>query len=97
MQLYHSTGSRNSSNHNDPKLDKMIEDQAVEMDPAKRKALLLDIQRYILEKEYRTMIGGGKSFTLMQPWLKGRYFSYDSRRNRWWEEVWLDPPKPKMR
>jgi len=97
MQMYHSTGSRNSSGHNDPKLDKMIEDQAGEMNLDKRKAMLLEIQRYIQDKNYRTMTGAAKGFTLIQPWLKGRYFSFDSRRNRWWEEAWLDPAKPRNR
>src|SRR5439155_5489306 len=50
---YHSTGSRNVTKVNDPKLDTMVEKQTTLVrDPDGRKKLLLDIQRYILDQGY---------------------------------------------
>lgn len=54
---WRSGGELNSFGLKDPKLDQMIDDQRkLARDPAARKKLLLDIQRYILDHAYMRMI-----------------------------------------
>ena len=52
FSMYHPQGTRNHANVNDPKLTAMIEHQAKELDHAKRKSLIFDIQRYLADQMY---------------------------------------------
>jgi ABC-type transport system substrate-binding protein len=52
FNMYHPQGARNHANVNDPKLTGMIEQQAKELDHAKRKSLIFDIQRYLADQMY---------------------------------------------
>jgi ABC-type transport system substrate-binding protein len=57
----HSQGSQNGTKIRDPKLDEMIEKQAVLRDEAARKAALLDLQRYLLQQVPTTAVWGTES------------------------------------
>ncbi len=64
-----------SGNHGhieDPDLVGMFAKQQQELDPAKRKALFYDIQRYIAGKMYYVpdQAGAGTTFAGYQPWMK---------------------------
>jgi ABC-type transport system substrate-binding protein len=52
FNMYHPQGARNHANVNDPKLTGMIEQQAKELDHAKRKSLIFAIQRYLADQMY---------------------------------------------
>jgi len=47
---FHSTGPKNSFNLSDPTLDEMIDAQREEFDRERRRELVYDIQRYLLDK-----------------------------------------------
>ncbi|MBH51718.1 MAG: hypothetical protein CL785_00985 [Chloroflexi bacterium] len=89
---YHSEGGRNSSWTDDPELDKMIDAQRQQMDPAKRNQELLDIQAYLLDQTYQAVILTGYSRTSHQPYIKNYAYSsgldYPGRRHV--EHIWVD-------
>ena len=93
---YHSTGGRNVSGHNDPKLDKMIDDQSQELNAEKRKAMIMEIERYLLDKNYKLFIASSTSQTLVQPWLQGwaPYAGGDSHRAAILRTEWVDSTSP---
>ena len=70
LAYYHSDGGRNSSWTNDAKLDKLIEDQHTELDPRKRTAILLEIQRYLVEQQFQSVIHSPLADQVFWPWLK---------------------------
>ncbi|MCX6022607.1 MAG: ABC transporter substrate-binding protein, partial [Chloroflexi bacterium] len=72
---YHSKGTRNSSYVNDPKLDGMIEAQRSELNGEKRKQLIIDIQRYLVQKNYQLVIQGNITDNGVWPWLKNRSYA----------------------
>lgn len=86
----HSKGSRNISKVNDPKLDQLIEAQSREINPEKRKAVLLDIQRMILDNMYVISVRGGTSTQLLWPYVHNFSPSND-RAGRFYRSMWLDP------
>lgn len=74
FQRYHSKGSANASKLRDPKLDAMIEQQAVQVkDPNARKQILLDIQRYILQNAYFSAIHTYEPVFLHAPYVRDFY------------------------
>jgi len=54
---------------NDPDLDKLIEAQGSEIDPAKRGAIFQQIEHAILDKVYKASFGTPTSIRLNQPWI----------------------------
>ncbi|MCX6021906.1 MAG: ABC transporter substrate-binding protein, partial [Chloroflexi bacterium] len=90
--FYHSKGGRNSSYVNDPKLDEMIEAQRREFDANKRKQIVIDIQRYLLEKNYSLTLRTAIANNARWPWLKNVVYSAagDYPAQRQWEYVWID-------
>ena len=64
-------GNRNASKVSDPKLDDMITKQSVmSRDPAGRKAALMEIQRYLMDRGYLIPIAGFATPTGQWPWVK---------------------------
>ncbi len=53
LAVYHSRGAWNTTRHHSVELDDLIEEQAVELDPARRRELVLEIQRQILGSAQR--------------------------------------------
>ena len=68
---FYSKEARNHSRVNDPKLDKMLEDQRKIKDPAERKKLIDETQRYLISQAYNVQSPQGTSSAAWQPWLKG--------------------------
>lgn len=58
----------------DPDIDKWAEAARIELDPAKCKALMLNIWNRDMEKVYRIPATGGLAFEIMQPWMRGIRF-----------------------
>jgi ABC-type transport system substrate-binding protein len=67
LSFYHSlgvTGSGNWTNYNNQELDKLIDAQAEEFDEEKRKAIILEAQRMILEEHGPQLtLTGGMAYT----------------------------------
>ncbi len=55
FSVLHSRGAWNTAGYGDEELDRLIEAQAIEYDPGRRRELALDIQRHVLDKAYRFM------------------------------------------
>ncbi|NQW16250.1 MAG: ABC transporter substrate-binding protein [Chloroflexi bacterium] len=53
LSVYHSRGAWNTTGVNDSELDELIEQQAIELDAALRRELVLEIQRRIAADAYR--------------------------------------------
>jgi peptide/nickel transport system substrate-binding protein len=70
-------------------VDKLIEQQSMEGDPARRKQILWQIERKLAEDVARPIIGYGRAATCWQPYVKGPTIMVDSifnsnRREDWW-------------
>ena len=90
MGLLHSRGRWNVTGHQDSVLDAMIQQQAAEFDPDRRKAQLANIQRYVLEQAYLfTPISGGSRWVFDQD-VKGFYPNTALSEYYYWSRVWLD-------
>ena len=75
----------------DPKLDGLIDAQFAEFDDAKRKGLFLDIQRYLMEKDYTIPLITAVGFVNYQPWVHGWGDNRAGRpRNLSWWKTWMD-------
>jgi peptide/nickel transport system substrate-binding protein len=65
-------GQPNNRSHvDDAELNTMLLAQRRELDPEKRKRIVLDIQRYVADKAYYVYIPIGLSYHVHQPYLKG--------------------------
>jgi peptide/nickel transport system substrate-binding protein len=65
-------GQPNNRSHvNDPELNPMLIAQRQELDPEKRKRLVLDIQHYLADKAYYVYIPIGLNYYVHQPYFKG--------------------------
>jgi peptide/nickel transport system substrate-binding protein len=90
---YHSKGSGNVTGINDPTLDGMIERQAtLGRNPDARKALLLDIQRRILDQGYVRNFHSWDSPVVLQPYVRDYFTDFGnlSGETDKWVELWLD-------
>lgn len=88
-----SDGGRNWSKVNDPELDRMIEEQRIMADPAKREKALQEIDRYIIEKVSTPLplyVYTGQ--TLMSGKVHG-YHPHPDYSAREYENIWLDQGK----
>jgi ABC-type transport system substrate-binding protein len=94
VSMWHSKGPRNWFNINDPKLDKMIEEQRSILDPAKRKVALKEVQRYILANVANPYI----LYIYESIVLNGSYVhdSYPAAEygSRHFKDIWLGPEAP---
>ena len=71
-ERYHCTnGSRNYEAYCDPKLDKLIEASQSELNPEKRKQILVEAQKYLLDTVALAGINGHTNRDLLQPYVKG--------------------------
>ena len=92
--VLHSGGTWNLKNHHDEKLDSMIVEQAVETDPVKRRELVKDIQRHILEAAYMFSpatgaVGTGARWVL-SPNLRGFYPNTAASEYFYWARTWVE-------
>jgi len=91
VENYTCDSDRNYTKYCNPEIDKKIYAQSREGDREKRRKLVWEIERALVEDGARPMIAHGKAATCHQPWLKDFVFHdnsiYSSTR---FESVWLD-------
>jgi len=87
--LYGCGSSVNWDGYCNPEVDKMIEQQSMEGDAARRKQILWAIERKLAEDVARPIIFYNRFATCWQPYVKGSTMMIDSlfnsnRREDWW-------------
>jgi peptide/nickel transport system substrate-binding protein len=88
---FFSTSGRNYTGYNNPEVDKMIEQQSAETDPEKRRKMVWDIEKKLIEDGARPVINQNVANTCMAPFVKGVVLQVNSIYNNWrFEDVWLD-------
>jgi peptide/nickel transport system substrate-binding protein len=74
-----------------PEVDKLIDQQSAEADPAKRKQLVWQIERRLAEDGARPIIFYPRGETCTQPYVTGLVTMVNSIYNGYrMEDVWLD-------
>ena len=90
-QNYVCSSARNYMGYCDKEFDKMVDQQSMEADPAKRKKLVWDIDHKLQEDLARPVIYHLRAATCWQPEVKGLTMMTNSQYNGWrFEDVWLD-------
>jgi peptide/nickel transport system substrate-binding protein len=88
---FYGGAARNYADYKDPAVDKLIDQQSLETDPAKRKQIVWQIERKIAEAYFRPGIFFPAGASCRQPHLKGWTRMTNSIYNEWrFEDVWLD-------
>ena len=88
--LLHSAGRWNLAEHQDNVLDSMIERQAVELDPVRRRDQLREIQRYVLDQAYLISPITGVTRWVFNPDLRGFHPNTALSEYIYWSRAWLD-------
>jgi peptide/nickel transport system substrate-binding protein len=82
---------RNYTGYCNPEIEKMMEQQSAETDKEKRRKLVWEIDRKLLEDNARPIIMWNRASTCMQPYVKGYVANVNSVYNGFrFEDVWLD-------
>src|SRR5713101_4852535 len=82
---------RNYTGYCNPEVDKLIDRQSAETDIEKRKRLVWEIERKLVEDDARPILFYYDVATCRQPYLKGLTTMANSIYNGWrFEDVWLD-------
>jgi peptide/nickel transport system substrate-binding protein len=82
---------RNYTGYCNPELDKLVDRQSMEANPEKRKALVWEIERKLVEDVARPVIFYPRGATCRKPELKGLTIMVNSIYNGWrMEDAWLD-------
>ena len=88
---FHSTSDRNYTAYKNPEVDKMIEEQSAETNLEKRKKMVWEIEKKLIEDGARPVINNNVANTCWTPALKGVVLQHNSIYNGWrFEDVWLD-------
>jgi peptide/nickel transport system substrate-binding protein len=91
VENYTCNSERNYTKYCNKDVEKLIFDQSKEIDPAKRKEMVYEIQRQLIKDVARPIISYGRLATCMQPTVKGLVLHSNSIYNGWrFEDVWLD-------
>lgn len=74
-----------------PEIDKLLDEQSAEIDPVKRKALVWEIERKLVQDVARPIIFHGKQATCWHRHVKGFVQHENSISNNWrFDQIWLD-------
>ena len=81
----------NFTNYCNAEVDKLLDQQSQEGDPAKRKAIVWQIEKTLVEDVVRPIIFHGNQATCWHPHVKGHVQPENSIYNSWrFDQVWLD-------
>ena len=82
---------RNYNNHCDAETTRLIEAQSRELDIARRRAMVWEIDRRLQEEIARPIIAYGRIAGCWQPHVRGVVLHSTSIYNNWrFEDVWID-------
>lgn len=87
--VYHSRGSANTTGVISQSLDPLIEQQATEPDPGRRRELVLQIQREVMQLAYRFNLVTKVTLWLHWPEVRGFAPNLFRGENYWLTDVWL--------
>ena len=88
---YYCGSERNYTGYCDTEIDKLIDRQSAETDSTKRKELVWQIERRLVDDDARPIIFFPRSGTCRYPYVKGQVATVNSNYNGWrMEDVWLD-------
>lgn len=90
MSVLHSLGEFNTTGHVDEVLDYLIETQSQEFDLVKRREVMLEIQRHVLNNAYRFMPVTGKSMWAWWPRVHNFNPNFAGFEYSHWSRIWLD-------
>jgi peptide/nickel transport system substrate-binding protein len=80
----------NYTGYCNPNVDKLIDEQSMEPDPARRKELVWKVETALAEDDAQPVIFYGRVATCYQPRVKGLTTMVNSMFNGWrMEDVWL--------
>jgi ABC-type transport system substrate-binding protein len=90
--MYHPKGVRNHGGPtNDSELTAMLEKQAATLNKEERKKQIVEIQKYLGEKQYYVMGVAGDTTIARQPWVKNFHYQTDYGRGaEYVPTLWLD-------
>lgn len=90
-QRLHSQGVQNAMPIIDPDLDRLIDAQARELDPTKRKQLFEDVQRLLLRQVYAVPLITKSAYFAWQPYVHGWADNHQLMPGSLdWGQLWLD-------
>ena len=90
LPIFHSEGAWNSAAYRDRDLDRLLEDQAKELDPGVRRALILDIQRKVFDRAFRFMSATRISTWTWWPRVNYFYPNFAASEYFHWARVWVE-------
>jgi ABC-type transport system substrate-binding protein len=90
LPVLHSNGVWNTTGHVDDELDALLEAQAVSMDGAERRKLILEIQERTLRQGYRFMPASRISVWAWSPRVRDFHPNFAGFEYIHWSRVWLD-------
>jgi peptide/nickel transport system substrate-binding protein len=91
VENYSCNSERNYTQYCNAEVDKLISAQSRELDKDKRKQIVWEIERLLVEDAARPSIAWQTAANCWQPYVKG-YKPHDNSQynNLRWEDVWLD-------
>ena len=92
LKIFYGCGaSLNWDGYCNPEVDKLIDRQSREADPARRRNILWDIEHKLADDNARPILFYSKGATCRQPYVKGFTQMANSLFSGWrMEDVWLD-------
>ncbi len=89
LAVHHTRGGVNTTRHEIPELDELIESQATEFDEARRKDQVLEIQRLILAGAYRINLAARAENWMWWDYVEGFFPNMARGENYFFAKVWL--------
>ena len=90
LPVLHSAGRWNTTEHDDPTLDALLEAQAVEYDARKRAELAREIQSRVLDQAYRFMPYARIAIWTWNPRVRDIHPNFAASEYHHWSKVWLE-------
>ena len=90
-ESYACGSERNYTKYCNQDVEKLIDRQSRETDPAKRRSLVWEVEKHLAEDVARPIIAQGVTGLCWQPYVKGFVLHHNSVYNNWrFDDVWLD-------
>ena len=88
---YHCGSARNYTNYCNPEVDKLIDRQSAETDTQKRKKIVWEIERKLIDDDVRPILFYNRAANCRRPEVKGLMTQVNSIYNQWrFEDLWLE-------